>query len=182
MDLHGVAGSMIIDPHHLLQTFSGSVWAWAGLGMGFLIFLFFLLRPPSDVYARELYIGIDRPISVHGKVDKISRVGKSLRVEEYKTRKSPVVYEGDVWQLSFYKFILKRTQSKPVLEEGVVTMRCGDREYEKRVKLKTDEQVVRFFNRYQEVVCGVGAKKAASEKYCARCSHFKVRCQGPLPK
>jgi len=143
----------------------------------FFVVLVWFFYPRSGVYAKEKYVGIDFPIPVHGKIDQIVWSGFRLQVQDLKTRKINKVYDSDVWQLSFYRYILSRVQKRPVVYSGVVLVKVGKNVFSHVVKLKNDKEVESFFFQFKNIFLGDSAKKAPIY-ICRGCGHFQKNCGG----
>lgn len=170
--------SLLIILWNLMQTIPW--WMWAGFVLVVGGALIVRRIPGKGIYAQETYIGIDSPIALHGRPDRVMWAGRYLRVEELKTRQRVAVYDSDVWQLSMYKYILRRVQPHPVLEEARVWVKVGERLVPKDVTLKSDAQVEALYARYQALRSGqVAPTLCTNRRYCQRCSHHQVRCFPP---
>lgn len=132
----------------------------------------------ETLYLSEKYIGIDSPIAIHGYPDRVIKTKDGyLRVDDFKTRNQSRVYDSDIWQLSCYKYILRRTQKLPVMEESKVLVKSKGQVKEVVVRLKSDEEVEKLYNSYQEIV--EGSRKATlcnNKKFCARCPYNQKQC------
>lgn len=132
----------------------------------------------ETLYMSEKYIGIDQPIALHGYPDRVIKTAEGyLRVDDFKTRSQLRVYDSDIWQLSCYKYILRRTQKLPILEESHVIVKNKKETKSFVVKLKSDEQVEKLYKTYVDVLNG--DKKASycgNRKYCEKCPYYKDKC------
>lgn len=140
------------------------------------LFIYKLCKP-KQIYLFEKYIGIDSPIAIQGKPDKVIWVNGKLKIIEFKTRERNVVYESDIWQLSIYRYILTHTQNKEVMSEADVLINKNGKTITKTVKLKTNEEVEGLYYRYINVHQGnVLPNMTKNKAFCKHCPHYKISC------
>lgn len=147
--------------------------------LGSLIIFWFLYKlvKPKKIYSAEQYIGIDSPIAIQGKPDLVVWHEGKLRIKELKSRKTNMVYESDIWQLSIYRYILTHIQTKEVMNEADVLINKNGQLIEKTVKLRTNEEVEQLYYRYLNVHRGDVLPLLTKNKgFCKRCPHYNVSC------
>lgn len=135
-------------------------------------------KDKETLFMSEKYIGIDTPIALHGYPDRVIKTPDGyLRVDDFKTRSQLRVYDSDIWQLSCYKYILRRTQKLPVMEESHVIVKNNKETKSFVIKLKSDEQVEKLYKTYVDVLNGNKSPSYCSnKKYCQKCPYYKDKC------
>lgn len=145
----------------------------------FIVFVIYKILKPKTIYLNEQYIGIDEPIPLHGRPDKVSFLGNKLLIEELKTRNRSVVYESDIWQMSIYRYILCYSQKREVMDYGIVWIKLPNKKdfVRKEVKLKSLKDVEGLYYRYLKLknkdIIPVCTK---NRNFCKHCSHYNTKC------
>jgi CRISPR/Cas system-associated exonuclease Cas4 (RecB family) len=131
----------------------------------------------ETLYMSEKYIGIDTPIAIHGYPDRVIKVNGALRVDDFKTRGQFKVYDSDIWQISCYKYILRRTQKLPVLEESKVVIKNGKQTKEFVIRLKSDEEIEKLYAKYTAILNNEKKPTLCNNKrFCAKCPYYQDKC------
>lgn len=155
-----------------------------GLLILFYIFYTFLKRfsgsskNKETLFMSEKYIGIDSPIALHGYPDRVIKTPEGyLRVDDFKTRSQLKVYDADIWQLSCYKYILRKTQNLPIMEESHVIVKNKKETKSFIIKLKSDEEVEKLYFNYINILNGNKKPTYCSNKrFCSKCPYYKDKC------
>ena len=126
-------------------------------------------------YMLEHFLKITVPVPLCGTPDVIwiTHRGK-LVVGDYKSRDHvQQVFDSEIIQLSVYKLLLEKTQSRPVANYGFIHFKRGRKA---KVKLMSERKVVALYDRYWQIIDGKSRPhKTEHERYCKYCAHDE-RC------
>lgn len=112
---------------------------------------------------------------LHGRLDRAYWYEGRLVLLEFKTRSRPVVYPSDVAELSLQAWILRQNKKKVSSIAYVVIVQPKSKVV-KMVKLLSDEQCLKLYNRYFELKHNPSTAKKANNAKCNSCG-YRAICQ-----
>lgn len=140
-------------------------------------YFFYRKRRSLSIYSTEQHMEITDPIAICGKPDVVwmEKGTGMLIVGDYKSRDNRQVFDSDIIQLSVYRLLLQYSQRNPVADYGFIHFRNGRK---KRVKLLSENDIIRLYKRYIDIIEGKTRPKIVRRPgYCRYCSHTNL-CNG----